>query len=539
MLDEARQEIERQRADTEARLTALTESAEAAASELGARTDRQVATQLDAAGRESEELVARAREECRSMVEEAQGLRARVLADLSKRRKVLHAQIEQLRAGRERLAETVQDVRRSVDLIADDLFAAEDNARLAAEAAGREALDRPDEGTPEEMAALLLAVEAEADTGGEDGESPEVVEVVELVEVIEADEVVEVIEVVEVEVEAAAEDAEDAASGVDQVAEPPSASAAEAGRRETVEGEDASPVDALFAKIRAASEQPEPPERSEPPPGASGKAAKAKVSAGKEPDRPVEAPGDPVVGGRSGVEDEAEGGSSDDGPPEERDPLAVRRDELTAPIVTAMGRRLKRTLQDNQNDLLDSLRSSGSHWSSGLLPDETEQVDSVATAALPALEQAVQAGVSFVDVASSKAPHADVVVKIAHELAESMIGPLRRKLLDADGLEEADESVVAEHIGSAFREWRGERIERLAADHVLAAFSAGSMSAAEGTPSAQLEWIAVAGSGDAPCPDCEDNGLNGSLRPGEEFPTGHLHPPAHPGCRCLLALAAT
>ena len=23
-------------------------------------------------------------------------------------------------------------------------------------------------------------------------------------------------------------------------------------------------------------------------------------------------------------------------------------------------------------------------------------------------------------------------------------------------------------------------------------------------------------------------------QPGEEFPTGHLHPPAHPGCRCLL-----
>ena len=73
------------------------------------------------------------------MVDEAQGLRARVLADLSRRRKVLHAQIEQLRAGRERLTETVQDVRRSIDTIAEELFAAEDNARLAAEAAGRQA----------------------------------------------------------------------------------------------------------------------------------------------------------------------------------------------------------------------------------------------------------------------------------------------------------------------------------------------------------------------------------------------------------------
>ena len=68
---------------------------------------------------EAEAMLDQAREQCRAMVEEAQGLRARVLADLSKRRKVLHAQIEQLRAGRERLAETVHDVRRSVDAIAE------------------------------------------------------------------------------------------------------------------------------------------------------------------------------------------------------------------------------------------------------------------------------------------------------------------------------------------------------------------------------------------------------------------------------------
>ena len=98
------------------------------------------------------------------MVEEAQQLRARVLADLSKRRKVLHAQIEQLRAGRERLAETITDVRRSVDAIAEDLFNAENEARLAAEVAGRELAGRPDERTPEEMAAALLA-EAEAEAG--------------------------------------------------------------------------------------------------------------------------------------------------------------------------------------------------------------------------------------------------------------------------------------------------------------------------------------------------------------------------------------
>ena len=116
-----------------------------------------------------------------------------------------------------------------------------------------------------------------------------------------------------------------------------------------------------------------------------------------------------------------------------------------------------------------------------------------------------------------------------------MVGPLRRRLSGGDGLDRRREAVVAEHVGSAFREWKGERIERLAGDHVVAAFSVGTIAAAGGDGSTRLEWVAVAGAGDAPCPDCEDNGLNGSPLPGEEFPTGHRHPPAHPGCRCLLA----
>ncbi len=57
----------------------------------------------------------------------------------ARRRRVLHSQIEQLRAGRERLAETIGDVRTAVDHITDELFRAEDEARLAAEEAGRQA----------------------------------------------------------------------------------------------------------------------------------------------------------------------------------------------------------------------------------------------------------------------------------------------------------------------------------------------------------------------------------------------------------------
>ncbi len=142
--------------------------------------------------------------------------------------------------GRERLAETVKDVRRSVDVIADDLFAAEDNARLAAEAAGRESLERSDESSPEDLAALLLAEEeAVPSTAAAEVETLGAVEVGEVVsEVITEDEVTEEVEVVEV--------AEVVVAGV-PTPEPVGESGAE--------GAEGSPVQALFAKIRAASEE--------------------------------------------------------------------------------------------------------------------------------------------------------------------------------------------------------------------------------------------------------------------------------------------
>jgi hypothetical protein len=212
---------------------------------------------------------------------------------------------------------------------------------------------------------------------------------------------------------------------------------------------------------------------------------------------------------------------------------------MIAPVIKALSRRLKRTLQDNQNELLDLLRSKGNHWSIDLLPEVTEHEDSYATAVLPALEQASEAGVSFAGSGSAGGPSVDALLGIAHELADSVVGPLRRRLAEDDGLADAEESVVTDHVGSAFREWKGERIERLAGDHVVAAFSLGTIAAVQKDQAAQVEWLAVAGTGDAPCPDCEDNGLNGALGPGEEFPTGHRHPPAHPGCRCLLVTSAT
>ena len=79
------------------------------------RAQDEASARVEGAKLEAEALVTQTRAECRAMVQEAQELRARVLADLTRRRRVLHSQIEQLRAGRERLAETIGDVRHAVD----------------------------------------------------------------------------------------------------------------------------------------------------------------------------------------------------------------------------------------------------------------------------------------------------------------------------------------------------------------------------------------------------------------------------------------
>jgi DivIVA domain-containing protein len=515
LLNDAREEIAATEARVSAQLSDRTQEAEVVAADFRQRAQEEAAATTAAARTEVEAMIAQARSDCRDMIDEAQALRARVLADLSKRRKVLHAQIEQLRAGREHLADTVRGVRQSIDTIADDLFRAEDEARLAAEAAGRAAVARPDEGTPEELATALLAEEAahaeavhaeavaeyeqpeEADRGLED---------LTLAALTEVD-VVADIEEIDVLVPAEENDRPDPLPS----------------------------VDALFAKIRAqgkdAGAAPEggPGEDAQPPVADEG----IEMSEPTAPNAVVDPPT---------IDSEAtEAEESEEAPPEDQNPFVIRRDEMTAPLVKALARRMKRTLQDDQNDLLDRLRSDHFRWSTEVLPADPEHLDSYSTAALPHLVQAGQAGASFAGSEGSHRPLTDDMAKIAHELAEAVVGPLRRRLIEGEDedLQGADESVVTEHVGSAFREWKGERIERLAGDYVVAAFSLGSLAGAQRKKNLQIEWIAAAATGEEPCPDCEDNMLNGPQRPGGEFPTGHVHPPAHPGCRCLLAPSAT
>jgi hypothetical protein len=115
-------------------------------------------------------------------------------------------------------------------------------------------------------------------------------------------------------------------------------------------------------------------------------------------------------------------------------------------------------------------------------------------------------------------------------LARTVVTMLRRRI---GGDSEAGED-MGDRVGAAFREWRGERIERLVGDFAVQAFSAGVAAATQ--PGEPIRWVLSSAEG---CSDCDDNALAGAVPAPATFPTGHAYPPAHSGCRCLVAPATS
>jgi hypothetical protein len=125
--------------------------------------------------------------------------------------------------------------------------------------------------------------------------------------------------------------------------------------------------------------------------------------------------------------------------------------------------------------------------------------------------------------------------RIVTGLVEVVVTPLRERLLAAvegtlteDPDTEAD--VIAQRIGARYREWKGQELDGRIGDVLAAAYARGIYDA---TPDgSRLRWVPAE---KGQCPDADDNALEPTSR-GERFPTGQQFPPAHPGCRCLLAV---
>ena len=166
------------------------------------------------------------------------------------------------------------------------------------------------------------------------------------------------------------------------------------------------------------------------------------------------------------------------------------------------------------------------------MPLEDEQLAQYRNVALGLLEEAAEAGARFAGAEGVVA----AVGELADGLAADLAGALRRRL--ERGLQEGvdeEHGQLVDRVGAAFREQKTQRVERLATDHVIAAFSRAIVTGVD--DGRLVRWVVDDEGG--PCADCDDNALAGPTPAGQTFPTGQQHPPAHAGCRCLLAPETT
>lgn len=524
-------------AEAEAAVVELLNAGEAAAEEARKDADR-IRSDADA---EADVVLEVARAEAKELVDEALLVRARVLEDLSRKRKAARVQLERLQGGRDRLLASYDIVRRTLEEATNELQGSLKAAKQVADAAARRVEAEP-AATVEQLEAEVTAardlglplvddeLEPDFDEQLPDGdmvpieasaefeevrviaeppsavepepESPSAVVVTEVIEVVEVVAAAEAADEVEVEVVVI----EDVVIVEIDDAEETEATAVD--------------VDDLFARIRAARAADVAKAHEvladEPP------AAEAEAEPEPEPE--------PALAKAGADQPAAPTDSSDD---YERAPVAPddqalleRRDAATDAAEKKATRLLRRVLADEQNEVLDRLRRNTGAKLADLLPSPEEQAGRYASAATPALGEAANAGASFYG-GNGTAVSVDV---LANELGEAIALPLRERVSASLREAEGDEEALVDGVRSAYRDWKAHRIGMQTRDSVLAAFNFGLY---EATPSdAGQRWLVD--DGGSPCPDAEDNSLAGLVVKGEPFPTGNCYPPAHPGCRCLL-----
>lgn len=352
--------------------------------------------------------------------------------------------------------------------------------------------------------------------------------------------------VVEGEVEAELAAAEVAAPGDDVSADHPGPDEAVATSEEPAtrdeggdddeEAADRTPVDPghlddLFASLRAAREEAVTEARAVLSGGDEAPAARtdhpvADTEAEAEPrDEPAPAPAPEP------------GSAPADEPPPVVEALPTEPVDVEQALVEAadeLARGFKRVLGEQQNALIERLRA----LRKGQAPDPDAVLDGAGAlterfagvAAEPLGRLAAGAMASMAPDHRARPPAAaPMATAVGTELAAPLHDRLVRALEDAgDGAE------AAGGVRSAFREWKGQRVGALAADAARSAYHAGLLAGvAKGS---LLEW--VLDDVDGACPECADNALAGPVVRGDRYPTGHRHPPAHDGCRCLLRPAA-
>ena len=475
-----------------------------------------------------------AKQQGREMVIEAREYREKVLSELARRRELAREQIEHLIHDRDRLVAAFDRARLAANDVVGDLTEFDE---LSEEVARISGLSTPVDAT----APIFFDHTKDPDAIPQSSESIEVEKVVgviaesidstmiEAVEIFETTESVEVVEVIEVE--EILEELPD--TTVVAMHEAP-VGMSEHPSSEPPAQEHIAEVVQLFGKKRKEDASPQP----------TSEVVEPQVEVVKTKKQPIEAtPQKKSVDDlfarlkQTSTAEVARTTKPKVVVPKVDQGVFDHRDEVLEPILVLLTRKMKRVLADEENSMLTYLQVKKSVVAlEKVLPASDEHLQMYVEALAEDVISAAMAGAQSL----SKSLKADlrkrvtrsaVMQVVSRTMDESTIRPLREKIQRAVEQSNGDKDEMSNLIRSVYREMKMQRVEQQVSDIARMAYSRGAyLVLDQGT---QVCWM-VDPNGPS-CADAEDNSLAGSTDLGSEFPTGHVHPTAHAGCRCLIA----
>ncbi len=512
----------------------LVREASADASRMRQDAELEAARRQNDAAADVEAEIELAKQQGRDMVNEAREYREKVLSELARRRELARQQIEQLIHNRDRLVSAFDRARNAADDVVGDLAEFDDLSQEIARAAASVAPSDSTEPVIFDHTKDPEAIPQRSMTMVSD----EVVEDVEEAIVVEESVVAEAIVVEEVVVE------------VDSAPVSP--------KRETPAGMSDHPstdppaeehfatVVQLFGNSRKSKvDQPEveaevPAAKKPQKKSADDLFAKLRQSTTSEVANNVKKPALKAVT-PSSKNDEKE--SRPVKPkakvvvPKVDKKMFEQRDDALVPLKVQMVRKVKRVLADEENAMLTYLQGKKSVVAlETLLPAAdthaqqhiealTEDVMTVAMAGAKSLSPSLKADLR------KRVTNTAVMQVMSKNIDETIVRPLRERIQRGVEQSNGDRDEMASLLRSVFREWKMQRVEQFVADIAVLAYSRGAyLTLDQGT---KMCWM-VDPNGPS-CADAEDNSLAGATALGDNYPTGHQHPTAHAGCRCLLA----
>jgi DivIVA domain-containing protein len=536
VLGTAREASSQIRLRAEEAATRLVKEASSDATRLREEAELEAVRRREDAAADAEAEIELAKQQGRDMVNEAREYREKVLTELARRRELAREQIEQLIHNRDRLLNAFERARLATDDVMTGLVSVDHDLP-------REYINLAPTTGPVPTIVLERVVEAFAEAEAEtqaEAESPEVVELFDhtkleeiepeatqevAVEVIEevapVEEVLVEMEVVEATVEEnpAVEVIETTAVVEDEKSNVVNLFSKDRPRPETSGGvnpehpsvdktvapksdANAQAVENLFARLREATVD---------------KAASNAVSGGKvvEPRKSTK---------KAEVVEETAAAVVPVQPMHDAGAFA-KRDEVLAPVVVAMSRKLKRVLADEENEVLEYLRGKKNALTVDAMVGEQEVH---AKRYGDAISEDIMAAAKG---AAKSAKVTDVIPTVDVLIGVQLVKPLRDRLAKAIEQNGTDRVAMAKALRGVYRQWKSQHIDEQVDDIACLSYSRGFFAGVK--PGTQVCWMVDPNGPE--CPDAEDNSLAGSIALGKEFPTGNLHPLAHAGCRCLLA----